>query len=159
MAAMTRRRSPIAAMAAPTAGEPAAQASEPPHHQVLRPRAAAQVQLAGVDEAGLAVGVDGDDVAAVHVQRQQAAAGMARLDVLAAGAHRARAQAAALPVDVEEEGAQAAAGLAARTPRGDRRREVEAVEADRRVADEDRHRLAVLVGDTPVGFYRLDFAP
>src|SRR5690606_32777909 len=39
------------------------------------------------------------------------------------------------------------------------RREVEAVEADRRVADENSEAMAILVGDTPVGFYRLDFAP
>src|SRR3546814_15832446 len=47
--------------------------SEPPHHQVLRAGAAAQVQLAGVDEAGLAVGVDRGDVAAIHVQRRSEA--------------------------------------------------------------------------------------
>src|SRR3546814_999716 len=111
--------------------------SEPPHHQVLRAGAAAQVQLAGVDEAGLAVGVDRGDVAAVHVQRQQAAVRVARVHVLAAGLHRTRAQAAALPVDVEEERAQADAGLADRATRDDRGPEVEAVEADRRVRSEE----------------------
>src|SRR3546814_11572547 len=93
-----------AAMAAPTrvaAWE--ALPSEPPHHQVLRAGAAAQVQLAGVDEAGLAVGVDRGDVAAIHVQRQQAAVRVARVPALAAGLHRPRAQASAPPVDVAEE--------------------------------------------------------
>src|SRR3546814_7653249 len=113
--------------------------SEPPHHQVLRAGAAAQVQLAGVDEAGLAVGVDRGDVAAIHVQRQQAAVRVARVHVLAAGLHRARAQAAALPVDVEEERTQADTGFADRATRDDRGPEVEAVEAHGRGARSEEH--------------------
>ena len=54
-------------------------------HQVLRAGAAAVVQLAGVDEADLAVGGDRGVVVAVDGQYEQGAIGMAQAQVGAAG--------------------------------------------------------------------------